>query len=163
MRQKKAQQIWHKFLIKIPLFGHILVMSNAIRFARTFSLLHASQTPIIVAMNTAAEVLSLLPMKQSILDASDKVREGSSIFKALEINKALPAMLLYMLASGEASGNLSQMLDKAVSNQEFELDTYISKILNLFEPLMILVMGGVVLLIVLAILMPIFEINQVPL
>jgi general secretion pathway protein F len=163
LKKEKIQKKWHQFLAKIPLFGHILVMSNAIRFARTFSLLHASQTPIILAMQNAAEVLSLLPMKQAILKASDRVREGSSIFKALETNKALPPMILYMLASGEASGNLSVMLDKAVTNQEFELDTYISKILNLFEPLMILVMGGVVLLIVLAILMPIFEINQIPL
>lgn len=163
LKKEKVQRFWHQFLVKIPMFGHILVMSNAIRFTRTFSLLHASQTPIITAMQTSADVLNLLPMKQAILDASEKVREGSSIFKALEINKALPPMILYMLASGEASGNLSPMLDKAVSNQEFELDTYISKILNLFEPLMILIMGGVVLLIVLAILMPIFEINQVPL
>jgi len=102
-------------------------------------------------------------MRDAINQATIKVTQGSSLFLALSENKALPPMTLYMLASGEASGKLSEMLQKVADNQEYELDNYTSKVVSMFEPLMILLMGGLVLVIVLAILLPIFEINQISL
>jgi general secretion pathway protein F len=107
--------------------------------------------------------LNYLPMRQAILKAREKVREGSSLFSAFKQYEALPPVTLYMLASGETSGQLSKMLNKAAQNQESEIDHYTTKLVNIFEPVMILIMGGVVLFIVLAMLLPIFELNQIPL
>ncbi len=163
LKQPKIKTSVQIILGKLPVVGKLMIESNAARFSRTLALLHDSGTPILIALKNSAESLSYLPMKNSILMATEKVREGSSIFKALESQNTLPSMTLYMLASGEASGQLSQMLNKAAENQEVELDAYTTKITSLFEPLMILLMGGVVLLIVLAILLPIFELNQIAL
>ena len=163
LKQPKIKTSVQIILGKLPVVGKLMIESNAARFSRTLALLHDSGTPILIALKNSAESLSYLPMKNSILKATEKVREGSSIFKALESQNTLPSMTLYMLASGEASGQLSQMLNKAAENQEVELDAYTTKITSLFEPLMILLMGGVVLLIVLAILLPIFELNQIAL
>ena len=127
------------------------------------ALLHSSGTPILTALNNTAESLDYLPMKIGVLNAAEKVRAGSSIFKALESQNVIPPMTLYMLASGEKSAQLSEMLNKAADIQETELDIYTAKVISLFEPLMILFMGTIVLLIVLAILLPIFELNQIPL
>ncbi len=163
LQRKPLKLKFHQLLGKLPIVGKLLINSNAARFARTLALLHESGTPILSALKNSAQALSFLPMQRSILIATEKVREGSTIFKALESQNALPSMTLYMLASGEASGQLSQMLNKAADNQEIELDAYTTKIVSLFEPIMILLMGGVVLLIVLAILLPIFELNQISL
>jgi len=152
-----------KIMSRLPIIGKIMVSSNAVRFSRTLALLHDSGTPILVALKNTADSLNYLPMKQGILKGAEKVRAGSTLFKALENQNVLPPMTLYMLASGESSAQLSQMLNKAADIQETELDNYTVKVISLFEPLMILFMGAIVLLIVLAILLPIFELNQIPL
>ncbi|MBA5249356.1 General secretion pathway protein F [hydrothermal vent metagenome] len=162
-RQENIKIAWQQLLGKTPVIGYLLINANAARFSRTFALLHESGTPVLVALTNAANALSYLPMKQAVLIATEKVREGSTIFKALQMQNALPSLSLYMLASGEASGQLSEMLNKSAEDQEADLDNYTTKIISLFEPLMILLMGGIVLLIVLAILLPIFELNQIDL
>ncbi len=163
LRHENIKNAWQQFLGKIPVVGYLLINANAARFSRTFALLHESGTPVLLALTNAANSLSYSPMKQAVLIATEKVREGSTIFKALQTQNALPSITLYMLASGEASGQLSEMLNKSAENQEADLDNYTTKIISLFEPLMILLMGGIVLLIVLAILLPIFELNQIDL
>lgn len=163
LQRENIKFLWQQFLGKLPIVGNLMVNSNAARFARTFALLHESGTPILIALTNAANSLNYLPMKRSVLLATEKVREGSTIFKALQTQNALPSITLYMLASGEASGRLSEMLSRVADSQEADLDHYTSKVIALFEPLIILLMGGVVLLIVLAILLPIFELNQVAL
>jgi len=163
LKQETTKAKIQKFLAKLPVIGRLLINSNAVRFSRTLSLLHESGTPILIALQNTAESLNYLPMKQGVLKALDKVSSGSTLFKALESQNILPPMTLYMLASGESSGQLSQMLNKAAETQESELDIYTLKIISIFEPIMILLMGGIVLLIVLAILLPIFELNQISL
>ena len=153
----------HTMLGKTPIIGKIMIEASAIHFARIFALLHASGSSILVTLKNAADGLNYLPMKIAVNQATIKVTQGSTLFAALDENKALPPMTLYMLASGEASGKLSEMLQKVADNQEYELNNYTSKVVNMFEPLMILLMGGLVLVIVLAILLPIFEINQISL
>jgi general secretion pathway protein F len=152
-----------KIMSQFPVIGKIMVSSNAVRFSRTLALLHGSGTPILTALKNTAESISYLPMKQGVLKATERVRAGSTLFKSLESQNVLPPMTLYMLASGEKSAQLSEMLNKAADIQETELDIYTVKVISLFEPLMILFMGAIVLLIVLAILLPIFELNQIPL
>jgi general secretion pathway protein F len=163
LKQNATKIKIQKIMSRLPIIGKIMVSSNAVRFSRTLALLHDSGTPILVALKNTADSLNYLPMKQGILKGTEKVRAGSTLFKALENQNVLPPMTLYMLASGESSAQLSQMLNKAADIQETELDNYTVKVISLFEPLMILFMGAIVLLIVLAILLPIFELNQIPL
>ena len=163
LRQQVTKTKLQKVMSRFPIVGKIMVNSNAVRFSRTLALLHDSGTPILTALKNTAESLSYLPMKEGVLRATEKVRAGSTLFKSLESQNVLPPMTLYMLASGEKSAQLSEMLNKAADIQETELDIYTVKVISLFEPLMILFMGAIVLLIVLAILLPIFELNQIPL
>lgn len=151
---------WHLKVMRLPLIGRLVRGLNASRFSRTFSILSASGVPVLDAMRISAEVMSNLPMREAVQQASDRVREGSNIARALEHSRYFPPMTLHLIASGESSGKLETMLERAADNQERELETVIAAVMGMFEPLLILVMGAVVLLIVLAILLPIFNLNQ---
>ncbi len=133
---------------------------NAARFARTFSILMASGVPILEGLRISDQVLSNLPMREAVAVAAHRVREGASLNKSLEQSGHFPPMMIHLIASGEASGDLEGMLERAAVNQEREMETIIGSSLGLFEPLLIVVMGVVVMIIVLAILLPIFEVNQ---
>lgn len=161
LRMESVKLKWHRLLMRTPFIGKIFIGSNNSQFARNFSLMQSAGVPVLEALRITANTLSCLPMQKAIFSASELVREGSSIFKALEKFDALPPMTLYMLASGEKSGKLSEMMERAALNQEYELQRFTSSMLSLLEPLIMLVMGGFVLLIVLSILTPIFEFNQV--
>lgn len=151
---------FHNLLLRLPLIGRLVRGLNAARFARTFSILMASAVPVLEALRISAEVLSNVPMRKAVEEAAIRVREGSSIHSALDQSGCFPPMTIHLIASGETSGTLETMLDRAAGNQEREMETLIAAILGLFEPLLILTMGALVLIIVLAILLPIFELNQ---
>jgi general secretion pathway protein F len=112
------------------------------------------------ALRITTQVISNRPIRQAVFEATTKVREGSNLHSTLKQSGLFPPMTLHLIASGETSGNLENMLERAAIMQERELETLIGVLLGLFEPLLILLMGGIVLTIVLAILMPIFELNQ---
>lgn len=150
----------HQWLLRLPLIAKLVRGANAARFSRTFSILMGSGVPVLEALRISAQVLSNLPMRQAVLQVADRVREGSSIHSALEKTGHFPPMVIHLIASGEASGNLEEMLERAAANQERELETITAAMLGLFEPLLILLMGGLVLLIVVAILLPVFDLNQ---
>jgi len=150
----------HGFWLRAPLTGRLTRGINAARFARTLSILAASGVPILDALRIASRVVVNLPMQAAIDDAALRVREGAPIHRALGESKLFPPMLLHLIANGEASGELEAMLDRAAENQERELNTTLSAMLGLLGPLLILTMGLLVMLIVVAILLPIFQINQ---
>ncbi len=152
--------LFHRGLLRAPIFGRLEQGLNAARFTRTLSILSASGVPLLDGLRISAQVIANRPMRAAVREATDRVREGSNLHNALENSRLFPPMTIHLIASGEASGKLEAMLERAAQNQEREIETIISVILGLFEPLLILVMGGVVLTIVLAILMPIFELNQ---
>jgi general secretion pathway protein F len=160
LRVKSIHLKWHSLLMKFPLIGKMFVGSNNSQFARNFSLMQSAGVPVLDSLRITANTLSCLPMQQAIYSATEMVREGSTIFNALQKFNALPPMTLYMLASGEASGKLSDMMERAAINQEHELEQFTTSMLAVLEPAIMLVMGGFVLLIVLSILLPIFELNQ---
>ncbi len=160
LRHEAMRFRWHQLLLRLPLIGGLGRGLNTARFARTFSILTASGVPILEAMRLSAEVMGNLPMRGAVNDASHRVREGSGIARALEQSRYFPPMTLHLIASGESSGKLEEMLERAADNQERELETVIAMVRGMFEPILILVMGGVVLVIVLAILLPIFDLNQ---
>lgn len=160
MREEAHRSRYHRLILRLPVIGRLARSLNTARFARTLSILAASGVPILEALNIAAQVIPNLPMRRAVETAALRVREGASIHAALDRSGLFPPMALHLIASGEASGNLEVMLERAATQQERETSTTIAATLGLFEPLLILAMGGVVLLIVLAILLPIFELNQ---
>jgi general secretion pathway protein F len=147
-------------LLTLPLVGRLEQGVNTGRFARTFSILTASGVEVLEAMRISAQVISNIPMREAVDEAAARVREGAGIAAALEKTGQFPPMMIHLIASGEASGKLEEMLERAAINQEREIETMIATVLGLFEPMLILVMGAVVLIIVLAILLPIFDLNQ---
>lgn len=151
---------YHKFLLKLPVVGRMTRGLNTARFARTLSILASSGVPILDAMSISAQVVQNLPMRKAVEDAAVKVREGMAINRALEQSSYFPPMTVHLIASGESSGRLDEMLERAAIQQERETDGMMTKMLGIFEPVLILVMGSVVLLIVLSILLPILNLNQ---
>lgn len=160
LRSQNFRRRVHALLLRLPLVGRLNRGINAGRFARTFAILAGSGVPVLDALRISAQVISNLPMRDAVQDAASRVREGSGISRALERSRQFPPMLLHLISSGEASGRLEQMLERAAVNQERETEGTIASILAVFEPVLILVMGGIVLLIVMSILMPIFQLNQ---
>jgi general secretion pathway protein F len=160
MRNEAFRMRVHQFLLRLPLISRLIRGLNTARFARTLSILVGSGVPVLEALRIAAQVIPHVPMRQAVLAAAADVREGASINSSLQSSGFFPPMTLHLIASGESSGNLQVMLERAASHQERELQTSISAIMTLFEPVLILVMGVLVLIIVLAILLPIFELNQ---
>ncbi len=160
LRRPVWRMRWHQQLLRIPLVGRLNRGFNTARFARTLSILNASGVPVLEAMRISAQVVTSLPMRQAVEQAAGRVREGSPIARALEQGGYFPPMMIHLIASGESSGRLEGMLSRAADNQEREQETLLAMIMGMFEPLLILTMGAVVLVIVLAILLPIFDLNQ---
>ena len=144
----------------MPLVGRITRGGNPARFARTFSIMTASAVPVLEAMRISGEVVTNTPMREAVQEAAVRVREGAAISRSLGASKLFPPMLVHLVASGESSGELEAMLERAAENQERELDGFINTAVGVLGPAMILVMGGFVFMIVLAILLPIFQLNQ---
>lgn len=160
LRQPGPRRRYHLLQLRLPLIGRLVRGFNTARFARTLSILVAAGLPALDALRIAAQVMSNVPMHEAVEEAAARVREGASLHGALEASGLFPPMMLNLIASGEASGDLEGMLERAAVSQERELETLIAALLGLFEPLLILVMGVMVLLIVVAILLPIFDLNN---
>jgi general secretion pathway protein F len=154
------RQKYHEFLLRMPVFGKLSRGINTARFTRTFSILAGSGVPILDALKISAEVIENLPMRLAVNEATLRVREGTSISKALGASKLFPPIMMHMIASGEAGGRLEEMLSRTADYQEREVDGLIATLLGILQPLLIVLMGAIVMTIVLAILQPIFEINN---
>ena len=150
----------HRLTLRIPIVGTLVRGMNTARLARTLSILSASNVPLLQAMHIAAQVLTNLPMRNAVEEAALRVREGTSLAQSLEKSGYFPPLFIQLVSGGEASGELEKMLEHAASSQERELQTLIATLFGLLEPMLILTMGAVVLVIVLAILLPIFDLNQ---
>jgi general secretion pathway protein F len=151
---------WHGFLLKLPLISPLLRTLNSARFCRTLGTLLMSGVPMLSALAIAAKVVTNIPMHNTVLQAIQQVREGSSLSKSLRQGYGFTPLTIHLIASGESSGKLDIMLEKASETQERELKSWIANFLVLLEPILLLVMGGIVLTIVLAIMLPIFNLNQ---
>ena len=160
MRVKANRLIWHRLQLHLPVMAKVIMGLNSSRFARTLAIMVESGVPLLEGMKIAAELVTNDVIKESISEAAVRVREGASLNRALAQSKHFPPMMLHMIASGENSGELEQMLERTADHQDQDFETLVSVTLGLFEPFMILIMGILVLLIVLAILLPIFQLNS---
>lgn len=151
---------WHAWLLDAPLFGKFERSLNTARFASTLAITTGSGVPILRALQTSRDTLTNVAMRAQVEDATTSVREGVGLARALSTHKHFPPMLIHMIRAGEVTGELPAMLERASSAQEQDLERRALTIAGLLEPALILAMGVVVLLIVLAVLMPIIEINQ---
>jgi len=160
LRKPGPKYRFHQFLLRVPVFGRFVRGVNTSRFARTLSILAASGVPVLEALRIAGQVVGNLPMRDAVVQAAHKVREGAPLARSLEQSGYFPPMTVNLIASGEVSGNLEEMLERAATNQEREQETQISFLMGMLEPGLIVVMGLVVGFIVMATLLPIFNMNE---
>jgi general secretion pathway protein F len=160
LQEDGPKRSYHRFLLRMPITGRLTRGINTARFTRTLSILAGSGVPILDALNIAAEVIVNLPMRDAVSEATLRVREGASISQSLAVSKLFPPMMIHLIASGETGGRLEEMLSRTADYQEREVDGLIATLLGILQPLLIVLMGAVVMTIVLAILLPIFEINN---
>jgi general secretion pathway protein F len=160
LRKEGPRRHYHRMLLRLPIVSRLTRGINTARFTQTLSILAGSGVPILEALRIAAQVIVNVPMREAVEEASLRVREGAMISKSLAAGKLFPPMMTHLIASGEASGRLEEMLSRAAINQEREVDGLIATLLGIMQPLLVIVMAAIVLLIVLAILLPIFELNN---
>lgn len=160
LRDPAARRRFHRLQLHLPMIGKLSRGFNTARFTRTFSILSASAVPVLEAMRIAGEVVTNLPMRDAVTDAAARVREGAPIGRSLAASRMFPPMTIHLISSGESSGELDSMLERAAISQERELDGLMAAMVGLLGPLLIILMGAFVMGIVFAMLLPIFEMNQ---
>ena len=160
LKRPGARARMHRFVWRKPAVGRMLRYLDAARLAATLSILVGSRVPILQALDAGTGVMTLVPMRDALASAARGVREGMPLARALGATQAFPPVMVHLIASGETSGRLDEALERAARQQQNDIATRLAAFTALFEPAMILAMGGVVLVIVLAILLPIFQLNQ---
>ena len=160
LKQPGPRESFDIFMLRIPVIGKIIRGLNTSRFTRTFSIMTGSGVPVLEGLNISAEVVTSTPMRKAVEEATLRIREGAPIGASLAKSKQFPPLCIHLITSGEASGQLESMLGKAAGQQEREMDGLIGTLLNILEPGMIILMGALVLSMVVALLLPIFEMNK---
>lgn len=160
LRRNAVRRRWHGLFLRLPWVGSLARSVNTARFASTLAILVTGGVPLLAALSSCARAMSNLLMREAIERATERVREGTSLARALGDTRVFPPLLVHLVASGETSGKLDQMLDRAARLQTQSLERRLAIFLTVLEPVTVLLLGGMVLLIVLAILLPIIQINQ---
>ncbi len=159
LKKEGPKRKFHHLLLRLPVVSKLTRGINTARFTQTLSILAGSGVPILESLRIAAQVVVNVPMREAVEEASLRIREGAMISRSLAASRLFPPMTTHLISSGEASGRLEEMLHRAATNQEREVDALIATLLGIMQPLLVIVMAAIVLMIVLAILLPIFEIN----
>jgi len=160
IRHPERRRAWHRFLIRTPIVKDIILLADSSRFAGTLSLLVESGVPLLQALRIATQVLGNSELQHACSDVSRVVQEGGSLNKALRQAGWFPPLLVQMTASGEANGTLDRQLKHCATNQERELEMKLTTTMGIFEPAIVVLMGGAIAMIMMAILLPIFEMNK---
>ena len=160
LKREHIRRRWHAWLLALPVIGKTIRAKQSSQLAATLSILVGSGVPVLTALSASVGVVTSLPMKDALERAAVNVREGAGLSQAIGQSKRFPPVLVHLIASGEASGKLPQTLATAANQQQRDIETRMAALAAMVEPAMILFMGVVVLAIVLAVLLPIFELNQ---
>jgi len=161
LNREKVRLIWDAYKFSLPIIGKIIRSSNSARFSNTLSILTKSGIPLVDAMKIASEVVANKALQTDLRTATQDVVEGKSLRESLENISHFPPMMMHMIGSGEQSGELDQMLARVAEYQQAEVERLVSTLVKLFEPSMMIIMGGTVLFIVMAVLLPILSMNQI--
>jgi general secretion pathway protein F len=156
----KGRLAWDKFMLRVPIFGRLNLLVAVARFARTLSTLLASGVALLSAMDIVKSVLGNAQLEAVVKDAISSIREGESIADPLRRSGYFPPMVTHMIAVGERSGQLEQMLQNVSRTYEADVETKVTTLTSLLEPLIIVVMGGMVAFIAMSIIMPLVQMNQ---
>ena len=159
MRSPAFRMRVHQRLARMPVFGKLICTADSSRLASTLGILSRSGVPLVEALAISSQVVGNLAVREAVKKAAGKVREGGSLSRALEVSGYFPPMLVQMIASGEASGELDRMLNRAAEYQERELTGVVNTVVGLLGPAMLLVMASLVALIVIAMMQPIMQMN----
>jgi general secretion pathway protein F len=160
IRTPAGRMRYDGYVLRIPYFGRLLKKVALARFSRTLATLLKSGIPLLTSLDIVKNVVGNMVLSEAIENARNSIREGQSIEPPLRKSGLFPPLVLHMVAVGEKSGELEEMLARAADAYDSEVDASVTALTSILEPVMIIVMGGVVLFIVLAILVPIFELNQ---
>jgi general secretion pathway protein F len=160
LQSRPTRLRYHRALLHLPVFGRIVRGFNTARFTRTLSILTAAAVPVLDSLRISSEVITNLPMRDAVNEAAARVREGAPIGRSRAANRLFPPMTIHLISSGESSGELQAMLERAALNQERELEGLLAALVGLLGPLLIVGMGLFVMGIVFAMLLPIFEMNS---
>jgi len=160
LRDARRKHIWHRFLLRVPFISWLIVAMDTARFASTLSILTSSGVPLLDGLRIAGEVLTNSRLREASRQVANTVQEGGSLHRALAQTELFPPMMVHMVASGEASGELEAMLSRSAVNQERELEMTLGSLMAIMEPLMVVSMAIVVGFIVIAVLLPIVNMNS---
>jgi len=160
LKKPELRRRWHARTLRLPIVGRLIRNINAAHLTSTLGILTASGIPLLSAMQSAVKVVTNVPMREAVEQALREVREGGSLARSLARPKLFPPLVIHLIGSGEQSGQLDTMLMRAAEAQQRELENWVAALTALLEPVLILVMGAIVLFIVLAILLPIMDMNQ---
>jgi general secretion pathway protein F len=159
-RSEKGRPVWHAFLLRLPQVGGIVRRVAVARFSRTLSTMLTSGVTMLHALDIAKETLGNVILKDAIGDARDSIAEGESIALTLRKSGHFPPLMTHMVAVGERAGQLEQMLEQVAMTYEREVEMKLTKLTNMLEPLMLVVMGGAVAFVIFSILQPIMDMSQ---
>jgi len=157
---KDGKQVWHRFVLKMPIIGQLVRTINVSRFARTLGTMLESGVPMLRALDTAKQIMGNVLLQQAVEEAKKAVTEGESLAQTLKKSGQFPPTMIHMVAVGERAGQLEQMLERVATTYESEVDTKLSRMTALLEPMMLVVMGGAVAFIVFSILQPIMDLGN---
>jgi len=159
-RRRTFRVRWHRFLLRLPGVGRLLRSLDTARFASTLAILVGSGAPLLRSLEAAGDVVRMIPLADAARSAGGLVREGVSVARALKEQKVFPPVLVHLVANGEQSGTLAPMLERAAGELEREAERRLTWVTALVQPVLIVAMGGIVLVLVLAVMLPIVSMNQ---
>ena len=160
LKRGENRHRFHRLLITFRMTSPLVCAINSARYLRALSILNRSGIPLLEGMSLSAEGVGNREIGQRLSDAAESVRQGNSISQSLKQTQIFPPMMIYMIASGEKSGQLGELMQRATNNQEVQLQNRISLTLAIFEPALIVVMAAIVLFIVVSIMQPILQLNS---
>jgi general secretion pathway protein F len=159
-KSARGRRFLDRFMLRWPLFGPLIGKLAAARFARTLGSLLDNGVSMLPALGIVENIVGNVTIAEAVADAKTDVAKGQGLGKSLDVKGVFPAMAIQMILVGEQSGNLEEMLNKVADVFEKDVETSVMRLTALVEPVMMLIMAAVVLFIVLAICLPIFEMNQ---